>query len=410
MSSIAATDNSLCLTGNMQCSYAIFAQELVDMIVDFLYDDRATLAACGLTCRSWLPAARFHLFYRVEVSPFTFQSLCEVFERWPHLAVHVQSLSVGDRALSDQKTPPADEMVAQVHRLTALLTSVRYLRISGRFLRWTARRAWPVLRALSSSMSQVTHLDVLYLTVLALGDWAVFLSNFTALRRVSLFQVFWGVGDGPDPALRLAHPLTMEIYIHRPQLARPFYDWIARQQPVPELHGFLLHVEYEGGLLTRALLQSPLAASIRVLYLRYDMIAGGADALARGIGHCTRLRELRFASPIFPEVFKPRQNAIANIISSIRSEYLVVVSFALICEHPETAPLDADTLQGLANALRTPALGGLCRAEVILLTSEDSGDYPDLEPLREQWAALGAPVPLSFRSTQIVLYNFGFPW
>ena len=122
------------------------------------------------------------------------------------------------------------------------------------------------------------------------------------------------------------------------------------------------------------------------------------------------MRKLRFASPFFPEIFKTHQAVIANIISSIKSEHLAVISFALMCEHPETTLLDADTLRALSDVLSMPALGR-CRAQVILLTNKEFVYFPDLEPMREQWAALGAPVPLSFRSDKALWYGatYGIP-
>ena len=39
--------------------------ELSDRVIDFLHNDWATLKACSLTCKAWLPASRFHLWNRV---------------------------------------------------------------------------------------------------------------------------------------------------------------------------------------------------------------------------------------------------------------------------------------------------------------------------------------------------------
>ncbi|KAH9924359.1 hypothetical protein B0H21DRAFT_764787 [Amylocystis lapponica] len=46
-----------------------FPQEMCDRIVDHLWNDRTALRACSLTCRSWLPTARLHLFHTVRVDP-----------------------------------------------------------------------------------------------------------------------------------------------------------------------------------------------------------------------------------------------------------------------------------------------------------------------------------------------------
>lgn len=41
--------------------------ELSDRIVDFLHDDTRALSACSLTCRSWLPPARYHRWYHTRL-------------------------------------------------------------------------------------------------------------------------------------------------------------------------------------------------------------------------------------------------------------------------------------------------------------------------------------------------------
>ena len=41
--------------------------ELVDMVIDHLYTDKTTLAACTLVRRDWLAASRLHLFNDVIV-------------------------------------------------------------------------------------------------------------------------------------------------------------------------------------------------------------------------------------------------------------------------------------------------------------------------------------------------------
>ena len=44
-------------------------QEILDLIVDHLHDERTTLGVCCLVSSSWIPRARRHLFFRIEFSP-----------------------------------------------------------------------------------------------------------------------------------------------------------------------------------------------------------------------------------------------------------------------------------------------------------------------------------------------------
>ncbi|KAG7447428.1 uncharacterized protein BT62DRAFT_892499 [Guyanagaster necrorhizus] len=45
-----------------------FPPELCDRFIDFLHDDRKALKECSLVCRAWIPASRFHLFERSDVT------------------------------------------------------------------------------------------------------------------------------------------------------------------------------------------------------------------------------------------------------------------------------------------------------------------------------------------------------
>ncbi|KAJ7116104.1 hypothetical protein C8R43DRAFT_1112965, partial [Mycena crocata] len=46
------------------------AQELVDIILDFLHDDRGSLLSSSLVAWKWVPATRYHIFERVAISHF----------------------------------------------------------------------------------------------------------------------------------------------------------------------------------------------------------------------------------------------------------------------------------------------------------------------------------------------------
>lgn len=45
----------------------VLPNELVDRVVDFLHDDPCALKASSLTCRTWTPAAMYHLLQNIEI-------------------------------------------------------------------------------------------------------------------------------------------------------------------------------------------------------------------------------------------------------------------------------------------------------------------------------------------------------
>ena len=51
---------------NFQLMTTSLPSETVDTVtvIDFLQNDKHTLRACALTCKTWLHAGRFHLFSR----------------------------------------------------------------------------------------------------------------------------------------------------------------------------------------------------------------------------------------------------------------------------------------------------------------------------------------------------------
>ncbi|KAF8160220.1 hypothetical protein K438DRAFT_1985840 [Mycena galopus ATCC 62051] len=49
---------------------ADIAQELVDSILDFLYDDHASLLSCSMVAQKWVSATRHHVFQRITINHF----------------------------------------------------------------------------------------------------------------------------------------------------------------------------------------------------------------------------------------------------------------------------------------------------------------------------------------------------
>ena len=45
----------------------VLPQELIDILIDHLYDETKTLEACSLVSRSWVASSHYHLFYQVQL-------------------------------------------------------------------------------------------------------------------------------------------------------------------------------------------------------------------------------------------------------------------------------------------------------------------------------------------------------
>ncbi|KAF7968531.1 hypothetical protein HWV62_30191 [Athelia sp. TMB] len=432
----------------MERQQGFIPQELVDTIIDFLHTDRASLAASSLTCRAWLPAARYHLFHAVKVDIYTFPRILKLFKTSSHIAALVKTLSLSienEPELEQEQLEPEqgqpeqgslepeqeelepepeepfldideclDIMTAQLHDLTALLPSVRSMKIFQDWRPRTPSTTWNFLRAMAD-LSQVTRLDLFHFHIDRFSFFIGLLCAFPALEKASLYNVSWDIEDKPDMTLPLAHPVTLKLGMNASKRqALHFFRWLERQRPLPQVHTFLISVEYKRGRLTRHVLQSALASSIRTLNLRYDaMFAEGTDELVKGLDRCTRLQNLHFG-PMRMHYITTYKDTFARILLHVRSEELRVVSFALWCSRMTVDPLDWDTLQALDEMLRSSALSDLCRVEVFLLLELEetySEVIFDIEHLQRQWGALGNHTPLFARTTAAWEYNnnFGTP-
>lgn len=71
--------------------------ELIDMVIDHLHDDRRSLAACSLVSKALLDAARYHLFYRINIdsdySTLGFHDFFNFLLQGPPVARLIQHLS-----------------------------------------------------------------------------------------------------------------------------------------------------------------------------------------------------------------------------------------------------------------------------------------------------------------------------
>ena len=76
-------------------------QEIIDMIIDYLHNDRGTLLVCALTCTAWTPRSYHHLFHSISIGFISnptlnkFSTLIKLLDN-PHctFAAHVRHLEI----------------------------------------------------------------------------------------------------------------------------------------------------------------------------------------------------------------------------------------------------------------------------------------------------------------------------
>ncbi|EMD35006.1 hypothetical protein CERSUDRAFT_96920 [Gelatoporia subvermispora B] len=74
--------------------HPIVPSELTDRIIDFLYNDKSSLKACSLTCRTWLPSSRFHKFRSIEIQPHDLPRFEEILQAIPQIGPYFRHIKV----------------------------------------------------------------------------------------------------------------------------------------------------------------------------------------------------------------------------------------------------------------------------------------------------------------------------
>lgn len=148
--------------------------ELTDHVIDYLHNDPRALAACALTCRQWLPAARYHVFGDITLCASTCKTFAELIAASPELALVVRSVKLSSIILGSRAWQNVDftflHSLASVARL--ILSRVR---IEG-----------AVFDALVQTLPSVSHLIIHSCWFAGLYDFAAMASSFPHLQDLSI--------------------------------------------------------------------------------------------------------------------------------------------------------------------------------------------------------------------------------
>ena len=158
-------------------SLAAMPQELLDCVIDHLHDDKASLRACALSHRAWLPQSWRHLHHHVSIdaSHPTHKSSRYSFG---HSLEYIQSLELihlGDAVVSPSTMP-----------LLSQLTHVRTLSIS--FGAWD-RLSIADKDSLVSAYPNVETLKINGVSFSSPFDLVDFISSFPHLSHLSVMFV-----------------------------------------------------------------------------------------------------------------------------------------------------------------------------------------------------------------------------
>jgi hypothetical protein len=93
--------------------------ELADQVIDHLHADAESLRTCALVSRSWVPAARYHIFFSVNIKKnSTCRFLCDIIAQSPDIGGYIRNIYIYFQATRPPFTSLLDLHVPQPRRLT----------------------------------------------------------------------------------------------------------------------------------------------------------------------------------------------------------------------------------------------------------------------------------------------------
>lgn len=217
------------------------------MIIDHLHNDKSSLAACGLTHRTWLPSTRYHLFSSVTLSVNNVRSFDELLNNPSNnIAPQVRHLAVApkpvDGAPVNEKRRAQSAAVLQIlPRVTTYLHKVKSLALHD--LDWNSCST-ETSQHILSNLGGVEVLELSSFGVRGMHEVADIICAFPLLTTLSLKVV--RTNEAEDQLLHLPNSSASTtryrrsplfnidtIDLHSP-LPSAFRNWLL--SPVPNIH------------------------------------------------------------------------------------------------------------------------------------------------------------------------------
>lgn len=211
--------------------------ELHDYILDFLHGDSKALKACSLTCRSWYPTARYHLYNKVHLpSPAACEAFGEIMQaKGPsYIGQFIRFLSLSKVVPHGTDKHSTGNSLAQLWpSLFSALPHVAHLELS--FLEMDNS----FHANLVQNFSHTIDITLQYCRFASFGDFATVLLSFPSLRRCTLRGISWESGQGAftsTAAERRGGPISIKgLTLGRDLDLQVLVEWLLQEHLCDDL-------------------------------------------------------------------------------------------------------------------------------------------------------------------------------
>ncbi|KAJ3476639.1 hypothetical protein NLI96_g11023 [Meripilus lineatus] len=159
--------------------------EICEEIISYV-DNRETLWACSLVCRSWLPRSRLQLYRSARVGRERIHKFLDIIVMHPHLGVNVKQLDLGhyddDADNVDDDSTDIYQFFSDIIPLLPKITSLRYNYVPIPYLH---------LPLFSSGLLSLTSLSLVGIKADSFGDFVRFVSFHKHLKELTMNGCSW---------------------------------------------------------------------------------------------------------------------------------------------------------------------------------------------------------------------------
>jgi len=286
-------------------SFQTLPPELDDYVLDFLHDDRAALKACSLTCKSWRPVARYHLFRCITWYATYDEAFGQMLAESPDIARVIHDLAVSGletkvsrKGIIPEKSQE-NNAYSPAKTTLASLTFVQKLDISH--LGIDAPLHANLLHL--CSIAPITYLTLTHCRFPTFGHFTELLCSLPNLDILSLSFVTWDSPDSAPPNYEHSRPVPKpsQLDLGRGLQTSKIADWLA-EDVASNVTSFSLCSTSGKDLAACIPLVRSLNPSLRKFELEMLNTTGnGALCLPDGfpVEHLTHLQTLHLHCPIY---------------------------------------------------------------------------------------------------------------
>ncbi|KIJ34174.1 hypothetical protein M422DRAFT_263825 [Sphaerobolus stellatus SS14] len=329
--------------------------EIIDQIIDQLRGNNRALSKCNLVCRSWRPAARYHLFYEVKLSGKMPHALSILFRGFTPLSLIIRILNVSEVASNiynswDKAFSTLGSSLPALHTLR--LTNVYFSQLSS-----------ASISSVIYGFQSVKNLHMSSVIFHSLEDFIRLIQGHKQLEELAIRNVWWESEESEESIRQSATRTISYISVTTPcrvilqGVSHRIYSWLASGKCILNIASLEYCTTMDHNLTSLDNLLSKFGSNLHNLSLNLHpmmhtfLIAPGFQ-YPQLLSRCPNLESLEFVGIVLSPPLSRGYGWILNVLEQASVDQLEVVSFHLLCN--QLPVLNQVLWNGIARILSNP--------------------------------------------------------